>query len=184
MTGTLNTQTPPLRYVFQGLPGDLVDVVGTVSEGDLTPELVIRDETYRVISTSTPTPPDYRAVALIPQRGWYLLEVNPVSGAGTLTLRVQALAGQTVSIDDTQPLALEGPFTVAQPSSVYLFEGKIGTQLFIPCHHAGRNHARPHPVGHRTARVGNQHQHHTPNEHQCAVATHANLHPKGEQHHA
>ncbi len=131
VTGTLNTQTPPLRYVFQGLPGDLVDVVGTVSEGDLTPELVIRDETYRVISTSTPTPPDYRAVALIPQRGWYLLEVNPVSGAGTLTLRVQALAGQTVSIDDTQPLALEGPFTVAQPSSVYLFEGKIGTQLFI-----------------------------------------------------
>ena len=131
VTGTLNEQTRTLRYVFQALQGDLVDGIGIVSEGNLISELVIRDESYRVISTFTQTASDYRTSALILQRGWYLLEVNQVAGAGTIDLGIQALAGQNLNIDGDQPLTLEGQFTVAQPSTVYLFEGKLGTQLFI-----------------------------------------------------
>ena len=126
-TGNLSENTPRQYFVLGGDEGDFVRITLTVTGGDLQPTLSVLNESLTVISASVSSSETEAIVyALLPERGWYLIEVGRFVGAGSYDMYVVRFGETVIRSGET----LEGEFTRDTPVIAYLFDATINERVF------------------------------------------------------
>lgn len=121
--GLLNEDTPRRYFAFGGDQGDLVRIIMTRLDSDLSPQLnVLNNNLSPVPGESQDRDSEAIAYVTLPQRGWYLIEAGRRSGSGNFDLYLDRLAGAVLQVG--QPVTAE--FTPDTPSISYIFNARIG----------------------------------------------------------
>lgn len=126
--GSLDEETDRRYFALGGRQGQFVRMVLTRTEGDVIPLLNILDENFTVISRVAESRENERVVyAVLPETGWYLVEVTRQEGSGAFSLYT-TLVSDTVL---TQEEPIEAAFDPSTQSLSYVFNATINERVFI-----------------------------------------------------
>ncbi|MGB1287154.1 MAG: DVUA0089 family protein [Aggregatilineales bacterium] len=126
-TGRLDDLTESDYFVLAGQQGDVLRLIITVVDGDLDPLLSILNEDRVVISRVTQqSETELTVYAILPQRGWYLIEAGRNSGVGRYSVYATKLADSVLE-NGQQLVETFDPDTEVVS---YVFNAVIGDRLF------------------------------------------------------
>lgn len=126
-TGRLDESQPTAYFALGGQQGDVVRLVITAVDGDLSPTLTVLNQDRVSISRVIAERPGEQTIyAILPERGWYLVEAGRTDGSGAFSVYTTRLADSLLTSDDT----VEDAFTPDSPVVSYVFNATIGDRLF------------------------------------------------------
>ncbi len=128
VSGSLTDGAPLKYYAIGGKQGDLVRVIMTRTNGDLSPHLRLLNERAEEISRESPANAgELIAYVTLPQTGWYLIEAGRTSGTGTFDLYATRIAAAALTVG--QPVT--AAFTPETPTLSYLMDARIGDLISV-----------------------------------------------------
>jgi hypothetical protein len=127
-TGQINSTNRLSYFVIGAQQGDFVRIELNTSEGNLDANIQLINQSLQLVSRLSESSPNHKVIfASIPETGWYLIEVQQQTGAGTFSL-LPTLVSDTLLTENN---LVEANFDENTDTLIFVLNAAINERVFV-----------------------------------------------------